>query len=83
MHVVSNLWPNWQRTYRRSVKSLPDLLDDDHDLAVLRQILLEHPTIFAAAKDLNKMLNLVERKRVRSEAEVHVLARRKFADCPA
>jgi CHAD domain-containing protein len=80
MRVVSNLWPNWQRTYRRSVKSLSDLLDDHHDLAVLRQILLEHPTIFAAANDLNEMLSLIERKRVRPEAEVHVLARRIFAE---
>jgi hypothetical protein len=42
--------------------------------------LLEHPTIFAAANDLNDMLSLIVRKRVRPEAEVHVLARRIFAE---
>lgn len=83
MRIVHNIWPEMLRAYRRSLKRLSDRLGDDHDLTVMRAIVLEHTNAFSDARDLRDTLSLVERRRTQFRAQAHVLGRRVFAEKPA
>lgn len=43
VRLLQNVWPEPMKVRRRELKVLADLLGDDHDLAVLRQLLLSAP----------------------------------------
>ena len=59
-----------------------DLLGDDHDLAVLRQMLTDDPGRFGDEGDREVMLVLIDRRRAELEQEAMLLGRRFFQDSP-
>lgn len=79
MRLVHNIWPHMLRAYRRSLKTLSDHLGDDHDLAVMRTIMLERTGTFDA-RDLHDVMRLIERRQARLKTQAHVLGRRVFAE---
>lgn len=82
MRVLQNIWPNVLRSYRSEVKTLSDLLGDDHDLTVMRAILLERPASLSHARKLEGVLGLIEHRRARLKADAQALGRRLFAERP-
>lgn len=82
MRLVQNIWPAWLRAYRGQVKHLSDLLGDDHDLTVLRAILSENPTSLGAARNLDTILTVIDRRQAQLKADAHVLGRRIFSERP-
>jgi CHAD domain-containing protein len=59
---------------------LSDLLGDDHDLAVLRELLL-HPTR-ALAVDLDSVIDLLDHRRRQLQAQAMLLGERVYAEKP-
>ena len=59
-----------------------DLLGDDHDLAVLRQVLTDASARFGDAGDREVLLALIDRRRAELEQEARLLGGRFFQDRP-
>jgi hypothetical protein len=59
-----------------------DLLGDDHDLAVLRQMLTDEPDRFGDEGDREVLLALIDRRRAELEQEARLLGGRFFQDRP-
>jgi hypothetical protein len=59
-----------------------DLLGDDHDLAVLRQLLTDEPERFGDEGNQEVLLALIDRRRAELERESVLLGRRFFQDKP-
>jgi CHAD domain-containing protein len=62
--------------------TLSDYLGDDHDLAILREITLEHPEAFQSEADLETLLDLIDQKRQALEAQAQPLGERLYCETP-
>jgi len=82
MRVLHNVWPEAMRAYRGSLHSLSELLGDDHDLIVLRELLREQPDALRGARNLERMLSVIERRQCQLRAEARILGMRIFAERP-
>ncbi|MGD2073874.1 MAG: CHAD domain-containing protein [Gammaproteobacteria bacterium] len=80
--LLRPIWPEMLAVHRAAADELSDLLGDDHDLAVLRQTLLETPGRFGGASDLQVILGLIDRRRAELEARARPLGQRLYAEKP-
>jgi CHAD domain-containing protein len=82
MRVLHNVWPEAMRAYRGALHNLSELLGDDHDLILLREILRERPETLRGARNLERMASLIERRQCQLKAEARILGMRIFAERP-
>src|SRR5262249_45023460 len=66
----------------READRMGDLLGDDHDLAVLRQMLTDDPARFGDEGDREGLLALIDRRRAELGQEAMLLGRRFFQGSP-
>jgi hypothetical protein len=64
------------------VDHLGELLGDDHDLAVLRQMLIQDSDRFGGEKGIELLVALIDRRREELEEEAILLGHRFFQDAP-
>lgn len=77
--LLRDLWPAAQRPVRRAAKALSNLLGDDHDLAELRNALVDGDRAMPAmARDL--VVSIVDAERLRLQVEARELGGRLYAD---
>jgi len=79
------LRPVWKPVVKKLCSEsddLSDLLGDEHDLAVLRDTLLEDPIAFGDKTELKALLGLVSRRRLELEQRARLLGERVFAEDP-
>lgn len=79
---LENVWPEIMPAYQQSLKTLADLLGDEHDLVVLRETLLNDPDSFGGERDLQALLGLVERRQTELRTRAEPLGQRLFAEKP-
>jgi CHAD domain-containing protein len=80
--LLSHLWQPVMMELWREVKTLSDLLGDDHDLAILHQILLAEPE-FGQDEDRQAVLiGLIKSRRNVLETAAQLLGERIYAEKP-
>jgi CHAD domain-containing protein len=67
----------------RETRDLADLLGDDHDLAVLAQVIEQDPNCLGAAKAIDNLGHLIACRRAELQAQALALGEQVFADKPA
>jgi CHAD domain-containing protein len=82
LELLRPLWPERLGELAGEADRMGDLLGDDHDLAVLRQMLTDDPGRFGDEGDVEILLALIDRRRAEIEQEVMLLGRRFFQDKP-
>ena len=82
LEVLRPLWPERLEELATEADRMGELLGDDHDLAVLRQMLTDDPERFGDAGDREVLLALIDRCRAELEQESMLLGRRFFQDKP-
>jgi CHAD domain-containing protein len=80
--VLRPLWPERMEELATEADRMGDLLGDDHDLAVLRQLLTGDPQAVADDGERETLLALIDRRRAELEQEVLLLGERFFQDRP-
>jgi CHAD domain-containing protein len=82
MEILRAVRPEIMEPLARQADRLGELLGDDHDLAVLRQMLTQAPEHFGGAEELGLVFALIVRRRKELEEEANLLGRRLFQDSP-
>jgi CHAD domain-containing protein len=82
LEVLRPLWAERLEELAGETDRMGDLLGDDHDLAVLRQMLTDDPDRFGDDGDRETLLALIDRRRAELEREAIRLGGRFFQDKP-
>jgi CHAD domain-containing protein len=82
LEVLRPLWPERMEELANEADRMGELLGDDHDLAVLRQVLTGAPERFGDEGDREVLLALIDRRRAELEQEALLLGRRFFQEGP-
>lgn len=80
--LLRRSWPAMLKPQCRVSSQLSELLGDDHDLAVFRQILQDEDSQLGTASDRQVLFGLVDRRRLEIQAEAHPIGARLFAEKP-
>jgi len=83
--LLQNTWREVMTERRRELKSLSDLLGDDHDLAVLRETVTSEcfrDESGASSETLQALLGLIDRRRAELQATARPLGERLFLAAP-
>lgn len=80
LRLLGRVWPPVMEPLRDEAKRLSDLLGDEHDLGILRGVLVEEPERFGHAGDMETLLSLVDRRREELRAWARPLGRRLYAE---
>lgn len=80
VRLLRETWSSATEARRRSVDRLARLLGDEHDLAVLRQHLLDHPVRGIDAPTAEAVHGLIAARRARLRREALLLGLRLFAE---
>jgi CHAD domain-containing protein len=82
LEMLRPLWPERLGELADEADRMGELLGDDHDLAVLRQMLTDAPERFGDEGDREVLLALIDRRRAELQEEATLLGRRFFQDRP-
>jgi len=82
LELLHPLWPERLGELAEEADQMGTLLGDDHDLAVLRQMLTSHPDRFGDEGDREALLALIDRRHAELLREALQLGRRFFEDRP-
>jgi CHAD domain-containing protein len=82
LEVLRPLWPERMEELATEADRMGDLLEDDHDLAVLRQMLTDDSGSFGDESDRETLLALIDRRQAELEQEAMLLGDRFFQDRP-
>jgi len=82
LEILRAIWPEMMEPLAGQADHLGELLGDDHDLVVLRQILTQDPKRFGGEKGLELLFALIDRRRKELEGEATLLGHRLFLDSP-
>lgn len=82
MKLLSEIWPAMIGPREKECHRLTDYLGDDHDLAVLRDMLLNEPDRFGDAQTLRSLFGLIRWRRAELQAAAMPLGMRLFGEAP-
>ena len=82
VRLVREVWKSLMKQRSKALKELTDLLGDDHDLAVLRQLLLEDPDTFGKCRTVQATIGLLDRRRLELQDQAESLGKRLYAGSP-
>ncbi|WP_295515008.1 CHAD domain-containing protein [uncultured Pseudomonas sp.] len=80
--LLAAAWPTEFKTRQKSLKRLSEYLGDDHDLAVMQQLLDGEPTLFGASNTRQAIAESVARQREVLQTKAFTLGRRLYLDKP-
>jgi CHAD domain-containing protein len=83
LRLLRELWPAPMKALAAEAKQLADLLGDDHDLAVLRETLVQERDDLGDEEEIDALAALAQRRQDQLRAEAQTLGWRLFADTPA
>jgi CHAD domain-containing protein len=78
LEILRPLWPDRMEELANEADQMGKFLGNDHDLAVLRQMLTDDPGRFGEEGDREVLLALIDRRRSELEQEALLLGRRFF-----
>jgi CHAD domain-containing protein len=82
LELLNPIWPEFMETLADQADHLGDLLGDDHDLAVVWQMLADDPERFDEEGDCELLVALIDRRRAKLQDEAIGLGERFFQDRP-
>jgi CHAD domain-containing protein len=82
LEIVTPIWSERLEELANEADKMSDLLGDDHDLSVLRQMLTDDPERFGDEDDQEMLLALIDRRRADLTKDALDLGRRYFQDRP-
>jgi CHAD domain-containing protein len=80
VRLLRQTWPDVMQGYGKALKTLAELLGDDHDLTVFRQTLLAQPEAFGKDADIQVLLGLSEQRQTELRLRAKTLGQRIFAE---
>ena len=80
--VLRPLWEARLTELAEETGEMGSLLGDDHDLAVLRQMMTDEPERFGDKRSREKLVALIDQRRPKLQQEANVVGRRFFLDRP-
>ncbi len=83
MRLLRDVWPGPMKALAAETKRLADLLGDDHDLAVLRETLLQEDDVLGEPKEIDALAALAERRQEQLRAQAQTLGWRLLSEKPA
>jgi CHAD domain-containing protein len=82
LQIIQPLWPRIANDLVKQVHTLADHLGNDHDLAVLRQTLLQEPRRFGGRAALDTVLPLIDSRRGKLQEAARLLGETVYRDKP-
>lgn len=82
IEILAALWPNILDNLAAELHDLSEKIGLDHDLAVLRQTVLEDPAGLQHERELLTLVTLIDRRRLELEAQCRPLGERIYSDPP-
>lgn len=82
MRLLRDIWADEMNPRRKAAKDIADLLGDEHDLAVLREAVLEAPPAFGDSRVVQTLVALIDRRRVELREAAEPLGMRLYAERP-
>jgi CHAD domain-containing protein len=82
LEMLRPVWPAMLEPLAMQADHLGQLLGDDHDLAVLRQVVTHDPERFGREEGVGLLVALIDRRREELEEEANLLGHRLFQDSP-
>jgi CHAD domain-containing protein len=82
LEILRALWSEMLEPLAGQAAHLGELLGDDHDLAVLRQMVTQDPDRFGGENGVELLVALIDRRREELEGEAILLGHRLFQDSP-
>jgi CHAD domain-containing protein len=82
IRLMKPIWPNMLEPFADELKALGDYLSDDHDLAILRERILEQAARLDDRTVLEALIALIDQRRGELQAEATPLGARVYAEKP-
>jgi CHAD domain len=82
LQVLTPIWPERIKEVSDEADRLTEFLGDDHDLAIMRQMLVAQSEPLGNPSEAEMLLALIDRRRAELEEESMLLGRRFFQDSP-
>ncbi|MBD2313046.1 CHAD domain-containing protein [Desertifilum sp. FACHB-1129] len=83
LRLLQPLWPDVMSEMSDQLKVLADYLGDDHDLAILRQLLAEQPQLAKEPAEIETILALCDRRQPQLKLNAKALGDRVYAEKPS
>ena len=80
LNLVSKAWPVVLDGCKAAAKDIEGRLGDDHDLAVMRDTILQEPDAFGNEEDINAFLEIVDQHQKKLRSECRMLADRFYSE---
>jgi len=80
--LLRDIWPGVMKARVKETHRLSGLLGDEHDLAVLRQVVSDQQNSVGDTGDLQLLLGLIDRRRAELQAAARPLGERLFGEKP-
>jgi len=83
VRLLENLWTDLMAGYEKSLRNVETWLGNDHNLAVLRDMLLADPESYGAPEEIELMFDLIDRYQKELREQAVSLAERIYEEKPA
>ena len=80
MQILRNLWPAVFKRVRGELDTLGDLLGKEHDLTVMRDVIIKNAHGATVQEDLQAFLALTEEREFQLQSEAETIGRRIYAE---
>ena len=82
VELLEPVWPEAMKDVAKTLHDLTDLLGDDHDLSDLRRVLTSSPRLTRGAGNVGRLVELIDRRRSRLQAEARPIGARIYGEKP-
>lgn len=80
IQILQPLWPGPMKAMRSELKTLGKLLNEDHDLAILREKVLEQESDSEDRTEVEALVELVDRRRNELQVDAKILGAKIYAE---
>jgi CHAD domain-containing protein len=82
VRLLEDLWTEWIQGYEASLKDVETWLGDDHNLVLLRDLLIREPDLFGNTKSIELVADLIEKQQKELRANAESLGGRIYQEKP-
>jgi hypothetical protein len=82
IRLLENLWTEVFQGYEAVLKEVETCLGDDHNLAILRELLADDPKLFGGRRAVSHLLPIVKREQKELRAKADAFGKRMYDEKP-
>lgn len=82
VRLLENLWTEVFQGYEAVLKEVETCLGEDHNLAILRELLLNEPRLFGGRRSVNHLLPIIKREQKELRAKADAFGQRMYDEKP-